>query len=481
MAGVMLSIDATLPFDELYHQALGQYLNDPKSLTYEMLEPLTRKAQHINFLASHWLSLHRQTCQTLTATMPNYTLEKIELANYFLECCLIFWEQGKPEGNLLQLQQEIHKRELIEETLRQQEERFHKISKNIPGMLFQAKQLSNGQIFTTYASGRSREILELEPEQLLEFTIATQNIWNHDRETLMLSLHHSSAHLSPLEWEGRYTTKSGIVKWLQVLAQPSSNCQGEILWDGVLFDISDRKSSEAEQIKQTQKYQNLVANVPGVIFRVLIDETWTIEHISQAITDLTGYSVAHFEGNSITTTLDGLILADDLLMVASTIDTALELKQPYQIEYRLTTAKQDTRWILERGRGSWDNQQTLRYLDGVLIDITDFKNAEAKLTQSLAEQSVLLREVHHRVKNNLNVVHSMLEMQGRQAQEQSVKAALFDSQRRLQTMALIHEQLYRAENLSQVNMADYLSRLAQSFFSLSKENPAVQLQPFRWG
>jgi PAS domain S-box-containing protein len=481
MIGVMLNIDTTLPFNERYRHALEQYLDNAKSLTYEMLEPLTRSAQQMNFLASHWLKVHRQTCQALESSLPsekasNNDPAKAELSSYFLECCLIFWEQSTPDLDLHRLQQEIHRRELIEETLRQQEERFHKISRNIPGMLFQAKQSDDGQIFTTYASCRSREILEVEPESLLEFAIASQNIWPADREALILALQKASADLSPLKWEGRYTTQSGIVKWLQILAQPSPLEPNEILWDGVLFDISDRKHSEAEQIKQSQKYQNLVANVPGVIFRVSIEEeNWPMEYISQSITDLTGYSVSHFVGNNIAL-LDELIVPDDLLMVTTTIDTALELQQPYQIEYRLNTAHQGTRWILERGRGDWESDQTRHYLDGVLIDITDFKNTEDKLIQSLAEQNVLLREVHHRVKNNLNMVHSMLDMQSRQAPEQSVKAALLDSQRRLQTMALIHEQLYRAEHLSQVDMADYLSRLAQSFFNLSKGNPAVQLE-----
>jgi two-component sensor histidine kinase len=76
---------------------------------------------------------------------------------------------------------------------------------------------------------------------------------------------------------------------------------------------------------------------------------------------------------------------------------------------------------------------------------------------------VLLKEVHHRVKNNLNVVYSMLEMQGRRAKNPELKEVLADSQQRLQVMALIHEHLYRSEQLSKINFADYLEVLTRNY------------------
>lgn len=88
------------------------------------------------------------------------------------------------------------------------------------------------------------------------------------------------------------------------------------------------------------------------------------------------------------------------------------------------------------------------------------KVAEDNLKKSLAEKELLLKEVHHRVKNNLQIISSILKMQERQVDDLRLKSILGESQNRIRTMALIHENLYMNETLANINFGNYVKSLA---------------------
>ncbi len=87
------------------------------------------------------------------------------------------------------------------------------------------------------------------------------------------------------------------------------------------------------------------------------------------------------------------------------------------------------------------------------------------LRQALDERELLLKEIHHRVKNNLQVISSLLSLQSRQTDESLVQAMFAESQNRVSAIALIHEQLYQTDNLSEINLQEYIRNLAQSLFT----------------
>ncbi len=93
-------------------------------------------------------------------------------------------------------------------------------------------------------------------------------------------------------------------------------------------------------------------------------------------------------------------------------------------------------------------------------DITDSKRAEEKIQASLVEKEVLLKEIHHRVKNNLQIISSLLNMQARKITDDKSRAIFLDSQNRVKSMALIHESLYQSSDLSQIDFDEYLRKLA---------------------
>ncbi|MDT8396504.1 MAG: histidine kinase dimerization/phosphoacceptor domain -containing protein [bacterium] len=97
-------------------------------------------------------------------------------------------------------------------------------------------------------------------------------------------------------------------------------------------------------------------------------------------------------------------------------------------------------------------------------DISQLKNAEARLKNSLSEKEVLLKEIHHRVKNNLQVISGLLNLQAHHISDPVGRSIYKESQNRVITMALIHEDLYRSADLSSVNLEGYIKNLAENLF-----------------
>ncbi len=100
------------------------------------------------------------------------------------------------------------------------------------------------------------------------------------------------------------------------------------------------------------------------------------------------------------------------------------------------------------------------------------KLAEEKINASLNEKEVLLREIHHRVKNNMQVISSLLELQSRSLKDKNLVGVLEEGQNRIKAMSMIHEKLYRSENLASINFGEYIKNLANDLFKSYKMSVA---------
>ena len=97
-------------------------------------------------------------------------------------------------------------------------------------------------------------------------------------------------------------------------------------------------------------------------------------------------------------------------------------------------------------------------------DVTERRQSEDKIGRALKEKEVLLREVHHRVKNNLQVICSMLRLQAGRSNDEALSQVLRDCRERVMAMAMLHDQLHRAKDLSNINLGEYSRNLAASMF-----------------
>ena len=118
-------------------------------------------------------------------------------------------------------------------------------------------------------------------------------------------------------------------------------------------------------------------------------------------------------------------------------------------------------------------------IEGFIISATDIGEriaAEDLIRQSLEEKELLLKEIHHRVKNNLQIISSLLNLQSRAIEDTHALEMLADSQNRVKSMALIHEKLYQSEDLARVDFADYIQALASSLFQSYQMSTKIRLR-----
>ena len=90
------------------------------------------------------------------------------------------------------------------------------------------------------------------------------------------------------------------------------------------------------------------------------------------------------------------------------------------------------------------------------------KLAEKKIEESLKEKETLLKEIHHRVKNNMQIISSLLNLQTQNIEDKKYKDIFIDSQTRIHAMALIHEKLYQSENLAHINFKEYVDEIVSN-------------------
>ncbi|MBX3749281.1 MAG: transporter substrate-binding domain-containing protein [Opitutaceae bacterium] len=218
-----------------------------------------------------------------------------------------------------------------------------------------------------------------------------------------------------------------------------------------------------------EKYRVLVENAHELIFVV---QDGTVQFVNSAACRLTGLEEAALLGRSIFDFLPEAYRAAARARYEEILGGGLREARE---DYPVTFVPGRSLWLeVTSVRIEWRGRPATLNL---AADATARHAAEMELRDSLREKEALLREIHHRVKNNLQVITSLLRLEAGRSAQPATKAALQDMQGRIRSMALLHETLYRSADFARVDMADYLRQLSTQLHRAQNTRPgAVRLQ-----
>ncbi|MEJ2616112.1 MAG: MASE3 domain-containing protein [Ignavibacteriaceae bacterium] len=162
--------------------------------------------------------------------------------------------------------------------------------------------------------------------------------------------------------------------------------------------------------------------------------------------------------------------SEDREHVRKNFDDAFNQRKEFNFEYRLKRYNGQYRWIFDTGIPRFTPDGNFLGYIGSCYDITERKQSRQQIELSLTEKVTLLKEIHHRVKNNLQVISSLLRLQSSYIKDDEAREIFIESQNRIRSMALIHQKLYLSKDLTHINFANYINELVSSLLSSFKFN-----------
>ncbi len=228
---------------------------------------------------------------------------------------------------------------------------------------------------------------------------------------------------------------------------------------GLIFtDITERKRIE-EKLKQSEE---------------LLKHTQEISHVGSWSLDLENneliwsdeaykiFGIKPQEFKASYKTFLEAVHPDDRVMVDQTYKNAVKNKKPYEVVHRVLRPNGEVLTVQEKSMEIVDKTGKAVLSFGMVQDITERKKAEEALKNAAEEKEILLKEAHHRVKNNFTLVSSLLRMQSAKIKDPDDLEIFKESQNRVLIMARLHEILYQTEITGKVNMKAYLTKIISS-------------------
>ncbi len=253
--------------------------------------------------------------------------------------------------------------------------------------------------------------------------------------------------------EARRETKTGEKKEVLLTAAPV-RFNGEVRHMFVIyFDITETKRLQEELNRQKQLAESVIEGLPDTFY--MFDENNRVVNWNGYVNEVTGYTDKEIKEMD---PLD-LIVEEDRDKTRETIERVLK-EGTATLETKLLTKEGEEIPYYLSGR-RFEGEEKL-YVIAFGTNIAEMKTIENKLREANKDKEVLLDEIHHRVKNNLSHISSILQLQSYNTDSEEVHSVLQDSQARIQSIAMIHDQLYQHESFKEVRMDHYVERLAQT-------------------
>ncbi|MGD2085884.1 MAG: histidine kinase dimerization/phosphoacceptor domain -containing protein [Candidatus Aminicenantes bacterium] len=261
---------------------------------------------------------------------------------------------------------------------------------------------------------------------------------------------------APEYFENPVLTRSGEVRLIAWHNANLKNEHGDIT--GTLSsgqDITEQKQAEEELQKSEARYRELFENMSsGVAVYEAVNNgaDFVFKDFNKAGERIDNIKREDLTGRKVTRVFPGIKKLGLLEVFQQVWRSGKPRHQPISL-YR-------DRRIL-----GWRENYVYKLPTGEIVavydDVTEQKKAENELKNSLREKEILLKEVHHRVKNNMAVISSLLNLQAEKFEDPAVLNAFRDSRHRIRSMALVHEKLYQAKDLSKIEFSQYIKELSQ--------------------
>jgi PAS domain S-box-containing protein len=277
--------------------------------------------------------------------------------------------------------------------------------------------------------------------------------------------------------EGWRADRDGTAFWARVVITAMKDAEGRLIgFSEVSLDLSESRrmhdtlARAQGELEHREKDRSVAAQFRGLLEATpdaiaIVTHEGSIVLVNTPTERMFGYDGAELVGRSI----------EDLvpLRLKAEHSTAKRGDFPALVAYAapLTSAVNGVRnngsvFPVEISLSPLDTEEGV-FVSVAIRDITDRKRTEALINKSLREKELLLKEVHHRVKNNLQVISSLLKLQAQQVQDNATKLLFNDSQARVRSIALLHEKLYQSSDIAGIDMDEYVrdltSHLAQSY------------------
>ena len=252
-------------------------------------------------------------------------------------------------------------------------------------------------------------------------------------------------------YENPVLCKTGTEKFISWENTIIKNENGEI--SGVLSigtDITERKLAEKENIKLS----TAVTQSPSVI--VITDLKGNLEYVNPKFTELTGYTSKEVIGVNPRILKSGELADEMYKELWKTISSGKE----WRGDLHNITKSGELFWEAALISPIFDKQGKIINYIKVAKDITERKLAENQIKKDLKIKTVLIQEIYHRTKNNMAVISAMISIQSRRSENEYVKSTFNEINNKIQAMSLVHQKLYKAKDLSNISLKDYIEDLA---------------------
>jgi two-component sensor histidine kinase len=366
------------------------------------------------------------------------------------------------DGSLLwhTLQLDITDKKSFEIALAQSEEMLSDIANNLPGLILRYIIYPDGTDQIQFLSDGCIDVWEVSKEEALaDVSKVWAKIHPDDLITFSKSIDKSAADLSTWKAEWRFVMDDGRVKWISGIGQPRKLADGSTLWHTIQLDITDKKNVEIA-LENTLQQLNLsiVAGKIGVWELNFKDghldwndqmfEIFGIEKSSYDFSVDTFTKSIHPEDRAFTSNELGKIAQGGVLE---------------DIQFRIVRPDGQIRHINASGKpSSYNENGEVEKFMGVNMDVTHIAENQERLKVAIQEKDALFKELHHRIKNNLQMVSSLLYIKSTMTDDMTLKHFIDETSAKIRSIASIHEHLLQMQGVNELDVKDYLEALCQN-------------------